>query len=142
MACCQVLECGTKRSTPVLPVKTMLFGDFIKQLRAQKRIGLREFCLALEFDPSHWSKVERGLANPPKDQEVLEQIARLLDVKLGSDEWTRLTDLAALSRGRIPDDLLKDKELLASLPLVFRNLRREPPTKDELNEVVDLVSHS
>jgi transcriptional regulator with XRE-family HTH domain len=120
----------------------MLFGDFIKQLRAKKRIGLREFCLALEFDPSHWSKVERGLANPPKDQDVLARIAQLLDVKVGSDDWTRLTDLAALSRGRIPDDLLKDKELLASLPLVFRNLRREPPTKDELNEVVDLVSHS
>lgn len=120
----------------------MLFGDFIQQLRAKKRLGLREFCMVLEFDPSHWSKVERGLANPPKNEDVLIKVAEILGVQVGSDEWTKMTDLAALSRGRIPDDLLKDKELLESLPLVFRNLRREPPTKQELDEVIDLVRHS
>lgn len=120
----------------------MLFGDYIKELRSNKRLGLRKFCLSLKFDPSYWSKVERGLANPPKDHDILASIAHSLDVEIGSDEWTKLTDLAALGRGRIPDDLLKNKELLASLPLVFRNLRREPPTEDELNEVIDLVRHS
>lgn len=120
----------------------MNFGDFIKELRAEKKLGLREFCQRLDIDPSYWSKVERGLTHPPRDEEVLAGIAKALGIKKSSDEWVRLTDLAALGRGRLPDDILDNEKVLANLPLVFRTLRGEPPTEAELRKMIDLLRHS
>lgn len=120
----------------------MHFGEYIKDLRAKKRLGLREFCLDLNIDPSFWSKVERGLTNPPRDEEVLATIAKRLGVKHNSQDWVRLTDLAALGRGRIPADLLEDEDVVSKLPLVFRTLRGERPTEAELQQIRDLLKHS
>ena len=36
-----------------------MLGEFIKQIRARQRLGLREFCLKNGYDPSNWSKIER-----------------------------------------------------------------------------------
>ena len=46
-------------------------GTFIKELRARRRLGLREFCLEHGHDPSNWSKVERESLNDKIDREML-----------------------------------------------------------------------
>jgi len=48
------------------------FGEYIKDLRVEKEITLREFCKTAGLDPSNWSKIERGIHTPPKSKEVLE----------------------------------------------------------------------
>jgi hypothetical protein len=38
----------------------MTFGEFVRQKRLAVNLELREFCDQAQFDPSNWSKVERG----------------------------------------------------------------------------------
>ena len=64
----------------------MKFGEFVRGLRARKRMKLREFCLKYGHDPSNWSKVERGELAPPSDRKLLEAWAKQLGVKKG---WSR-----------------------------------------------------
>ncbi len=61
------------------------FGEFIKNLRIERRMTLREFCWAAKFDPSNWSRIERGLAPPPKSKVVLQGIAEMLNVEEESE---------------------------------------------------------
>lgn len=105
-------------------------------------MGLREFCSTVELDPSRWSKVERGTMQPPKDDELLKKVASALKIPKSGAEWARFRDLAIFGRGEIPEDLMEDKELVACLPLVFRTLGREKPTKAQLLSLADLIRHS
>lgn len=118
------------------------FGTFVRSLREERRVGLRQFCNALEVDPSRWSKIERGILQPPSDEQTLKAIAKLLSVKVNSEEWSQLKDLAVLGRGELPQDIMDDEELIGCLPLVFRTLRKEKPTREQLDNLVDLIRHS
>ena len=118
------------------------FGTFIRRLREERRVGLRQFCIALEVDPSRWSKIERGVLQPPSDEQILKVIAKLLSVKLNSEEWGQLKDLAVLGRGELPQDIMDDEQLVGCLPLVFRTIRKEKPTREQLVNLVDLIRHS
>jgi transcriptional regulator with XRE-family HTH domain len=116
-----------------------VFGEFIKERRIKLRLSLRRFSDALNFDASQWSKIERGILAPPKSEGVLLRIADVLKIEKGSEEWNELKDLAALSAGRIPQDLLSDKELVQFLPLVFRTIRNSKPTEQELRNLAEIV---
>lgn len=118
------------------------FGCFVRRLREERRVGLRQFCASLNIDPSRWSKIERGVLQPPHEDKILKAIAKLLSIKLNTDEWIQLKDLAVLGRGELPKDILEDEELVGCLPLVFRTLRNEKPTRDQLVQLVDLMRHS
>lgn len=114
------------------------FGEYIQELRIQNRITLREFCRQANFDPGNWSKVEREIAPPPKSKEVLEEIAKILKLKKGEESYNLLFDLAAISF--IPKDLvLSDEEILDKLPIFFRTLRGNSPTKKELEALLNLI---
>ncbi len=117
----------------------MNFGAFVKQLRTAKRIGLREFCSRHGLDPSNWSKIERGVLPPPKSQETLEEWAKYLGLRKGEDDWYRFFDFASLEQGKLPADILSDQELVAKLPLFFRTLRGQKPTRQELTELAQLL---
>ena len=116
-----------------------MFGTFIKELRAKQRLGLREFCLTHGHDPSNWSKIEREVLPPPRDEETLRKWAKQLSIKQGSDDWLKFFDYAAVDAGRIPDRVLKDEELLAKLPLFFRTLSGHKPTEEELDNLIKLL---
>ncbi len=113
-----------------------MFGEFIKSLRIERDIGLREFCRRLSIDASNWSKVERGLLSPPQDKDKLDQIAEVLNVEKGSELYNELTDKASIAAGIIPKDILSDKETLSSLPMFFRTVRSEKPTPEELEKLI------
>jgi len=114
------------------------FGTFIKELRLQREITLREFCRNSGQDPSNWSKTERGIIPPPKSKIVLEQIADVLGLLPGEDDYNTLFDLSAISF--IPKNIIEDeKEILEMLPVFFRTVRGDPPTKEELQKLLDLI---
>ena len=115
------------------------FGEFFKTKRQALGLTLREFCLKHKLDPGNLSRLERGLLSPPQDRKVLEQYAEYLAIKQGRGDWYTLFDLAAAARGRLPDDLLEDEEILAKLPLVFRTLRGKRLTEKQLDELVKKV---
>ena len=117
----------------------MKFGEFVRELRGEKRVKLREFCLKYGHDPSNWSKMERGDLPPSEYRATLELWADQLGLKKGSDNWYKFFDLAFQERGKIPDDLLSDEELSQALPLFFRTLRGKKPSEKELDKMIDLL---
>lgn len=110
----------------------MRFGEFVRELRARKRMKLREFCVAYGHDPSNWSKMERGDLPPSEYRQTLEQWASQLGLEKGMDDWYKFFDLAFVERGKIPDDLLSNEELMNDLPIFFRTLRGDKPSEEEL----------
>ena len=113
------------------------FGEYIQNLRITNRISLREFCRLTNIDPSNWSKVERGLLQPPKSKEILNEIAEALKIRKNTEEYQLLLDLAAISF--IPEDLIEDKSIVENLPVFFRTIRGKNPTKSELEELIKLI---
>jgi transcriptional regulator with XRE-family HTH domain len=116
-----------------------MFGQLIKQLRSQKRLGLREFCIAASYDPSNWSKIERGMLPPPQDQDVLNRIVAILGVSETSKERDLIFDYAAIDAGKIPQYVLEDAELVKRLPLFFRTAKGKKPTKEELITLAEIL---
>ena len=117
------------------------FGTYFAQLRRERlRVSLREFCTTHSFDPGNLSKLERGRLQVPQSNDVLERYAAALGIERGCDEWYTFFDLAAAERGRIPADLLSDKEVVGKLPVLFRALRDESAEDEEkIRRLVDLI---
>ena len=85
------------------------------------------------------SKIERGVAPPPQSKEKLEEYAGYLCIVKDSDDWYSFFDYAAASTGRIPPDVMNDDELVKKLPLVFRTLRGQKPSIEQLNKLAEIV---
>lgn len=117
------------------------FGQFLYRKREERRIGLREICRKVGFDPSNWSKVERGKLAPPSDVETLSEWAIALGIKKKSEEFQTFIDNAQIAQGIIPQDLPKE-EMLRLLPAFFRTIRNERPTKEELDNLIKLIKES
>jgi len=107
-----------------------LFGELIKEKRNSRGISLREFCRRIGADSSNWSKTERGLLYPPREEGTLRKIAKVLGIEVGSKDWLELKDKAYIGAGRIPGDILSDAGLVQLLPLLLQALRNEKPTLD------------
>jgi transcriptional regulator with XRE-family HTH domain len=120
-----------------MEVSMKSFGEFVRSMRIKHRVTLREFCRQAHIDASNWSKIERGVLQPPKSKEVLNEIARILKLKEGSEEYYQLLDLAAISF--IPKNLMEDSSVVDKLPVFFRTLRGQPPSREELEKLIKLM---
>lgn len=116
----------------------MTFGEFVKILRSEQRLGLREFCVRYEHDPSNWSKIERGVIPPPKDLGLQEKLAAQLGLEPGTERWNEFFDLASAANCMLPYDL-RDSQVIEMLPLIFRTVRGTKPTEDELRRVISHI---
>lgn len=115
----------------------MTFGEFVRKLRIEKSLTLREFCRLAKLDPSNWSKIERGLSSPPKSKLFLRGISEILNIDEGSEEYNALFDLAAISH--IPIELVSNEQVIAKLPIFFRTIRGEKPSRGELEELIKIM---
>ncbi len=111
------------------------FGEFLKAKRMALDKTLRQFCLENGLDPGNISRLERGLFPPPQHQK-LEEYAKRLALKEGTDDWYQLFDLAAAEAGKIPQDILNDKQVVEKLPILFRTLRGTKSSDEKLNKLV------
>jgi len=115
----------------------LTFGEYVKKLRIEKRITLRGFCRSTNIDPGNWSKIERGLLPPPKSKEVLESVRKAIDLKHNSEEYITLKELAVI--GHVPIDLLENRKVVDKLPVFFRTLRGEKPTREEMQNLIRII---
>ncbi len=115
------------------------FGEFFKEKRIGLKKTLRQFCMENGFDPGNISKLERGLMPPPQGSDKLEEYAKYLHIKKGTDDWYAFFDLAAVESGRIPEGLLSDPKIAASLPILFRTLRGKKISEKKLDELVEMI---
>lgn len=113
------------------------FGQAFKAHRLRLQLSLRKFCEVNGLEPGNISKLERGILPPPKG-ERLYAYAKALRIAEGSDEWYEFCDLASAVRGELPEDL-RDDELVAQLPALFRTMRGDPPPDDQLAHIVALL---
>ncbi len=120
----------------------LTFGEFFKEKRISLRKTLRQFCAEYGLDPGNISRLERGLMPPPQGSDKLDEYARCLQIKKGSDDWYKFFDLARIEVGRIPDELLKDEAVVANLPILFRTLRGQKISEKKLEKLVELIKKS
>ena len=119
------------------------FGQFFKTKRIEKGFTLRKFCHKYGLDPGNISKLERGVLPPPASREKLNQYACCLEIKEGSEDWYEFFDLATVGRGRIPKEIMGEKELVKKLPLICRTLKREKVTDEEqINRLITLIKET
>jgi transcriptional regulator with XRE-family HTH domain len=110
-------------------------GQSIKDLRISKEVSLRKFCIAIDQDPSNWSKVERGIIEAPKSDELLLKIKEVLG--LSEDQYYELKGIAIVDS--IPEQLKTEDSILAKLPVFFRTVRGSKPTDDELKNLIKIL---
>jgi transcriptional regulator with XRE-family HTH domain len=112
-----------------------LFGEYFKKRRMALGKTLRQFCVDNGLDAGNVSKIERGILPPPQSREKLEKYAECLAIKEGTDEWLEFFATARTDVGRIPDEILANKEIAAHLPLVFRTLKGQKLTGEQLEKL-------
>lgn len=117
------------------------FGEKLKNLRIGRDLTLREMCELVNYDPSNWSKIERGRLSPPSDSVVLSKWARALGLsdKTGIQNFI---DQAQVAQGIIPEDILSQKDAVGYLPVFFRTLRNEKPTIEEIDKLIALIRNA
>lgn len=76
----------------------MAFGDFIRQKREEAVIPLNDFARRIGISPAYWSRIERNMEKPPKD-ELIRKAAELLGIN---------PDDAFVEASRLPPDMRED----------------------------------
>ncbi|OGZ34389.1 MAG: hypothetical protein A2174_02170 [Candidatus Portnoybacteria bacterium RBG_13_41_18] len=117
------------------------FGKTIKELRIKRNLSLRKICQLNGYDPSNWSKIERGRISPPSDEGVLRKWAKILGLA-GKNEVQKFIDDAIIAQGIIPEDILSRPEAIEYLPALFRTLRNKKPTKEEIDRLIELIRNA
>lgn len=76
----------------------MAFGSYIRRKREEAEIPLRDFAQRIEISPAYWSRIEREMEKPPKN-ELMERAARVLGLDL---------DEVFIEASRLPPDMQRD----------------------------------
>lgn len=134
--CCNIITTDMAKSQ--VPT-SQTFGEFFRQKRVDGGFTLRSFCKRFGFDPAYISRVERGIFPPPEDKIKLRGFAKSLGVEEGSEEWVSFFDLAFISKGKVPTDILGRPLAIKYLPLLFRTARGQRLSKKKLQELANLL---
>lgn len=105
------------------------FGQLIRQARKEKEYSQRELAKLVGVDYTYLSKLENDHAGYPPSLDVIELLARHLDLTERIDELRRLA-------GRItPDDTKIFEELVKKykeMPVLLRRMQNEPEFAQKL----------
>jgi transcriptional regulator with XRE-family HTH domain len=115
------------------------FGDMVKDLRIAQHKTLRQFCLENNQDPSNWSKIERNINPPPRDQDTLVKWALMLGITEDSEKWKEFMMIADIARGEIPRSVMSNEQLLAKLPVFFRTVTGQALTEEKLDRLIEQI---
>ena len=115
------------------------FGKNLKELRIQKGLTLRKASNLANYDPSNWSKIERGEITPPSDEKILKKWANIIGILKNSKAEQEFIDKAKIAKGIIPQDILSQKDAINYLPAFFRTVRNKKSPKKELDQLIRLI---
>jgi transcriptional regulator with XRE-family HTH domain len=88
----------------------MSFGQTVRVRRTELGIGLNDFSDRIGVSPAYWSRVERELEKPPRD-DLIERAAAILGIQL---------DELFVEARRLPPDMQRD---LDRVVLAYRRMR-------------------
>jgi transcriptional regulator with XRE-family HTH domain len=81
------------------------FGEYLRALRKEKRVSIRELAKRVSKTPTYISDIEKGNNRPP-DENLLNNIIVSLNLSDDTSEIkNRLFDLAAKERGGVSADI-------------------------------------
>lgn len=115
------------------------FGSYLKKIRLEKSFGLRKFAKLIGILPSNLCHIESGRHSPPQDKDFLKKIAKVLNLKEGSDEWNKLFDLA-VEPGEIPADVKDyfcEQNIVEKLPVMARTIKNRKLTRQEIEKIIE-----
>jgi len=116
----------------------MRFQEYLKGLRLSRELGLREFAHMIGMDVGNYSRIERGLSDPPQKEETIKAIVKAL--RLSKDEARQLSDLASTSRGRIPADIVDEVKDYTYLPVLLRTIANKQMSDEQLKELTERIN--
>jgi transcriptional regulator with XRE-family HTH domain len=90
----------------------MPFGAYIRKKREEQEIQLNDFAKQLEISPAYWSRIEREMEKPPKD-ELIRKAATILNLDV---------DEAFVEASRLPPDM---RENVGDLVRMYRRQATE-----------------
>ncbi len=102
-------------------------GQFIRRLRGEKNLGLREMARQVDISPAYLSRVETDEEKTPPAEETLKAIAEALAADLDT-----LMHLA----GRVPSDVGEMIKEDPHLPQFLRTARSRGLTGKELEQLL------
>jgi transcriptional regulator with XRE-family HTH domain len=115
------------------------FGEYVKERRLALRLTLRRFAGLIKMDAANYSKIERGVLEPPEPGPRLDLFRSALQLVPGSTEDRQLVRLAELGKNRIPEALRQNQVVMAGLPVLFQSLEEAELTEDKFNELVEFL---
>ena len=112
------------------------FGEFLKDIRINHGLTLRDCTTKLGVDASNWSKYERGI-NPAPKEDILREWASFF--QLNPEDAQTFIDLGMMSQGRIPNDIASNEKVLEALPVFFRAARGAEMDEAKFAQFVEQV---
>ncbi|OQX71724.1 hypothetical protein B6D52_00405 [Candidatus Parcubacteria bacterium 4484_255] len=117
------------------------FGQKLKELRINKGLTLRKMCKKVDYDPSNWSKIERGRISPPSNEKILNKWAEALELTNAVEIEKFISD-AQVAQGLIPSNIMKEENITNFLPAFFRSIKKEKMTKKDIEALIKLIKKS
>lgn len=116
------------------------FGDYFKQKRLKMGLTLRQFCNAKDLDPAYVSRIENNLKPAPRKKTTLKSLAKALNIKKDSIEWTEFFELASISRNEIPEYIKEEfPEIQRLLPAFFRSVKKKKVTRKDIKQLLKVI---
>lgn len=112
------------------------FGDFFRERRLSLGFTLRAFCQRYDYDPGNISRLERNILSPNINEDNLAGYARSLGIKRDTEDWVTFFDLAHLAKGKLPEDIQKDRGANHLLPAFFRTMRNKKIDRARLEKLI------
>jgi transcriptional regulator with XRE-family HTH domain len=114
-------------------------GKFLRKIRIDRGLLLKDMALGLEVSPAYLSMVETG--KKPTSSDFVEKIATYLGFPLGSHEYRELWDAVAFTRGQvqIPVHGLTSKH--QEVAMAFSRQFEEMQVSD-LDRILELLNES
>lgn len=115
------------------------FGGYLKKLRLEKRIGLREFARLIGILPSNLCHIESGKHSVPQNPEFLKKVVKTLGLKESDSETEKLYNLAT-KHGEIPADVREymcEQDIMGALPVMARTIKNKKLTRKDIEKLIE-----
>ena len=103
------------------------FGERIRRLRTEQKLGLREFATKVGISPTYLSRIETSEEKAPPAEDVIRKMAAQL-----SDSFDELMTLA----GRVSEDALNVIKADAGMPEFLRTVGERKLSAEDLMKLL------
>lgn len=116
------------------------FGEFSREKRLNNNLTLRNFCNRFGFDTAYISRLENNKIPAPKNREKISLLAKSLNIKKGTKDWSKFFDLAYQSRKELSPEIKENaSEIINILPAFLRKPDGKKIKKDNIKKLIGFL---